>query len=538
MLRQEGIAREPIDDREVVDDMVRRALRRLEGAELDILLNECCFLEEKRLGQSNVAGDVAQLKRLREVRRRLAWANEQELRTIVESIVRGYAAEIHGHFDLGTYANATRALPAGLALVLGKQKPWAVLRQAMGGESSLATRVRCSGAVASFDRLVERGTCVLVPTHLSNLDSPVIGLALHQAGLPPMIYGAGINLFNNWLLSWFMDHLGAYKVDRAKRHKLYKEVLKEYSTMALERRWHSLFFPGGTRSRSGGLERQLKKGLMGTALEAYQRNIQAGVDLPRLYFIPATINYRLVLEAETLIEDHLQEAGRSRYIITDDEFARPERVLQYVRNMLGLDDPIDVVFGSPIDPFGNPVNEDGDSLDPHGRPFDPAGYLLRDGAFVADPQRDRLYTGRLSEAIASAFARETVLYETHILAAAMHRRLEANHPSLDTFRRLLLGPESRTLPHAEVEAEVALVQRALCRLETRGEVRLGHGLADLTPSELRQRGEATFGLYHERCAVHSDSGASVLADPKLALYYANRLAGYSLPPAGPAGMTG
>ena len=45
---------------------------------------------------------------------------------------------------------------------------------------------------------------------------------------------------------------------------LYKEVLKTFSQVILERGMHSIFFPGGTRSRSGAVERKLKLGLAGT----------------------------------------------------------------------------------------------------------------------------------------------------------------------------------------------------------------------------------------------------------------------------------
>jgi glycerol-3-phosphate O-acyltransferase len=59
-------------------------------------------------------------------------------------------------------------------------------------------------------------------------------------------------------------------------------VLKEYSTVLLEHGYHSLFFPGGTRSRSGGVERRLKLGLLGTALAAYQNHLRGGQPQRRL----------------------------------------------------------------------------------------------------------------------------------------------------------------------------------------------------------------------------------------------------------------
>ena len=130
---------------------------------------------------------------------------------------------------------------------------------------------------------------------------------LERAGLPPATYGAGKNLFTNPLLSFFMHNLGAYRVDRRLKHVLYKDVLKAYSCVLIENGYHSLFFPGGTRSRSGGVERRLKLGLAGTGIEAFARTAAQG--RPRkVFFVPSTINYLLTLEAETLIDDFLEDA--------------------------------------------------------------------------------------------------------------------------------------------------------------------------------------------------------------------------------------
>ena len=533
MLRREGIARGPIDDQSVYSDLVERMVRRFDGEDLTVLINDCCFREEKRLGRSKDPEKTAYLQGLRDARRRLAWASPSELEAILRSIVRGYAKEIHGHFDPRLYASATRVAPKGLALLLRKQKPWQLLKRAITGELTLSDRVHSSGELEAFDRLVELGTCILVPTHLSNLDSPVMGLALHSLGLPPMMYGAGINLFSNWLMSYFMDNLGAYRVDREKQHLLYKETLKQYSSLALERRWHSLFFPGGTRSRSGRVESELKKGLLGTGLSAYQNNLRAGREKPRVFFVPATINYHLVLEAATLIEDALQEEGQSRYIITDDEFSRPDRVLQFTRNMLSMSNPIEVVFGRPLDPFGNFVDMDGNSLDPGGSPFDPVGYVGRGGEVIADAQRDREYTCRLADRVQDSFARNTVYFDTHILAAAMHRRLQARNPTLDLYRRLLLGLESRRFTNDEVDAEIGLIRAALVSLHESGRLQLRDEVLNGTPESIRTSALRHFGQYHKTKAVWGRGGACVLDDPRLALYYANRLAGVALPPPGP-----
>src|SRR5438309_484372 len=79
------------------------------------------------------------------------------------------------------------------------------------------------GQGADIARLARTGTLVLVPTHLSNLDSIAIGFALERVALPPVNYGAGKNLFGNPLLAFFMRNLGAYRVDRRVKHDLYKD---------------------------------------------------------------------------------------------------------------------------------------------------------------------------------------------------------------------------------------------------------------------------------------------------------------------------
>jgi glycerol-3-phosphate O-acyltransferase len=528
-VRREGIARGGVVDAEVIDELVERVTRKLSGKNLALLVNEACFTEERRIGKR--AGEADYLRLLRSTRRKLARGSDDDLEDAVEALVRHYAEEIHGHFDVNLYARAPRALPKGLELLLKSQKPWKLFRRKRRG-LNLVDRVRCSGELATIDSLVERGTVVLVPTHSSNFDSPAIGFALHASGLPPVIYGAGINLFTNWLLSYFMDHLGAYKVDRRKTHALYKVCLKEYSTLAIRRRWHSLFFPGGTRSRSGRIERGLKKGLMGTGLEAYKDNLREGRELPRVFFVPATINYQLVLEAETLIDDALKEAGKSRYIITDDEFSRPDKVLSYVWNTLEVDNPIEVVFGAPLDPFGNRVNADGDSLDPTGRPFDPAEYVCRDGDVVEDSQRDRVYTQRLAESISDSFFEHTVLFPCNVVAAAAQRRIEARYPALDLFERLLLTDDERCVPLGELDVEVSLLVDRLRKLAGEGRVRLGGELASGTIGRIREDGVAALGRYHARAAVRVEGETVWVEEPRLALFYANRLVGYPLPEIG------
>lgn len=87
---------------------------------------------------------------------------------------------------------------------------------------------------AFYREAAARGTVVLAPTHQSHMDSIVLGYALYRMGLPPFTYGAGLNLFGNPLLSFFLRHLGACRIDRRKKNALYKAVLKEYAAVSIE----------------------------------------------------------------------------------------------------------------------------------------------------------------------------------------------------------------------------------------------------------------------------------------------------------------
>ena len=156
-----------------------------------------------------------------------------------------------------------------------------------------------------------------------------------------------------------MHNLGAYRVDRRLKHGLYKDVLKAYSCVAHRAGLPLALLPGRARARArAGVERKLKLGLAGTGVEAMARTAARG-QLRKVFFVPATINYLLTLEAETLIDDFLQEEGKHRYIIEDDESTRPGRIAAFMRKLLGLDAGCVVRFCQPLDCFGNGVDEDG-----------------------------------------------------------------------------------------------------------------------------------------------------------------------------------
>jgi glycerol-3-phosphate O-acyltransferase len=312
---------------------------------VEYVLNDLVMHERPRLRVVRPPDVEEDRDRVEKIARALGRrAGEDEFHALLEAQVRAYAEDIAGWFSVPAYHLARQVLRGALSLLLVPQS----LRSPIGLFQELESRVLVEGDATPLRDLAQKGVLILVPTHVSNLDSILVGFALDRYGLPPMCYGGGKNLFTNPVSSWFMTHLGAYKVDRRLRFHLYKEVLKTYSQVLLERGFHSIFFPGGTRSRSGAVEQKLKLGLAGTVLSAYVNTLRrAGPAAKRYFFVPITINLPLTLEAETLVEDHLKEIGKNRYIIDDDEFSRLERIVAFTRKLLTMEQAVEVWVGPP-----------------------------------------------------------------------------------------------------------------------------------------------------------------------------------------------
>ncbi len=505
---------------DIVREVVEREYARKAATEasLELAINDTAFTEIARLegSRKNPA-----LETWRELYRTLGRKPLAEKQAILKRLLETAALDIVGNFDPRVYDFATRMVPYGLSYILRPQHRGPNLT------SRLAERIQATGHVETLRRLAEKGTVILVPTHSSNLDSVVIGYALFELGLPPFTYGAGKNLFTNFLLSFFMQNLGAYKVDRRLTYTLYKDVLKAYSTVLLERGYHSLFFPGGGRSRSNAVESKLKLGLMGTGLAAYINNLKAGKPNPEVYIVPATINYHLVLEAETLIDDQLQKVGKSRYIIEDDESAQARRVWDFVRQMLKLDMSMVIQFGEPLDPFGNRVDENGVSRDMRGRPIDLRKYVEVDGVPEHRAQRDAEYTRELGAAIVESYRKNTVVLVTPLVAFALFELAKRDHPHLDLFQLLRL-PEDTTIPLATLYETLDSLRARLRELADRGGLLLGPDVMRLSTEAIVEKALKIFGMYHKRPLAVREGSAVRLVDLKVLLYYHNRLTGYGL----------
>ncbi|MAE71343.1 MAG: hypothetical protein CME06_12860 [Gemmatimonadetes bacterium] len=490
---------------------------------LEFLLNDAVFNEVARYERVKTRHGKRQLARWLALRRQLPRRDRHWIESQAWKLVRYHTRDIAGNFNPRVYGFAGRVLPFILAALLNAGSLDRKLRMFRG----LRTRASVGGDIENLRGLAEKSTLIFVPTHSSNLDSLVLGWALYDLGLPPVTYGAGKNLFSNRAFTFFMHNLGAYRVDRRLRFRLYKETLKDYSQVLLERGYHSLFFPGGTRSRSNIIERHLKLGLLGTAFPAQVARLKQNIPSALIVIVPVTLSYALVLEAETLIDEHLKREGQQRFIITDDESNRLGKIASFLFHLLRMDSSLHLHFGAPIDLLGNEVDSAGLSHDPRGRPVDLASYFTIDGELREDAKRDQEYTRLLGERLVEIFHRDNTVLPTHLLARAIYQRVRSRFHDEDLYR-FLRRDGTLSIARSQVENDVDSLRELLRGLRDRGDVRLFSNSDRGSASDVVDTALSIFGKHHTRPAVRVEGERLVAADLKLLLFYQNRLEGYRL----------
>ncbi|MFW5967579.1 MAG: 1-acyl-sn-glycerol-3-phosphate acyltransferase, partial [Persicimonas sp.] len=530
------------DDREhIVSETCRRTYsdvladsRQSEDGGVEYLLNEAAYEEVERMRvYQGPEEEVYPISWWRDVSRRLGEMSESEKRDILREVTRSYAEDIAGKFDPRVYKLATGALPLGLGMLFKaqdlKELPGGIvhLRKAFRHLRDLSERVVVEGDVETLRHLAQRGTLVVVPTHSSNMDSILMGWTLYESGLPPVTYGAGKNLFTNPLTSFFMNNLGAYKVDRRIKHSLYKRLLKTYSQVLLERGYHSLFFPGGTRSRSNMVEDHLKLGLLGTAIEAYTNNLLNHDRNGPIYICPVTINYNLVLEAESLIHDHLQREGGRRYFLEDDEFNQISKIVRFALNTMEMSSTTVIRYGEPMDPFGNRVDRHGESYDRRGRRVDPTDFVRSavSGRICHDEPRDRVYTRHTGERVSRAFRENTVLMPTNVVAFTLFELLRRKFPRWDVYKLLRLATGEVIAWH-RIKRALGEVLDELAAREEAGDLRLSRFIHNSGCEAVLEEGLDYLHTYHVPAPVERLMNGVVLHKLDLIYYYGNRVRTY------------
>lgn len=442
---------------------------------------------------------------------------------ILNKILDFYGKEMVANFKPSTFRFAQKALPYIYSRLINSFPQ--ALYKIFSSTDRLYDRMKISGDLDHLRKLEKMGTVIVVPTHYSNLDSPTIGLSLNNIGLSGFTYGAGINLFTIKSLSKFMHNIGAYKVDRRRKHKLYLETLKSYSTVALTEGVNSLFYPGGSRSHSGMLEEKLKLGLLGTALDAQRINLQDG-NKKKIFIIPVTLNYHYVLEAKKLIESHLKNEGKEDYL--EDENATPFGLIKRTYKVITSNPGMTVSFAPALDVFGNKVDEQGESISKIGNKVDIADYFKLNGSIIRDVQRDQQYTQILGERIIREFKENTVVLSSNLVAYVAFQIIRKRFKQFTVFEILSLPKDETTVSEIEFKIVLDRIRDRLKILEEDKKIILSSDL-DLPTEELMNIGIKKVGSSHPTYVLRKNNkGVISTRSMKLLYYYHNKLNNYGL----------
>jgi len=445
---------------------------------------------------------------------------------ILQRIVHRYASEIAGNFKPNSYRLAREVIKFWFSRLLNGarvKKFGAIFRN----QYTLRDKIHIVGKVKMIRKLARQGTVVMVPTHFSNLDSILIGWVIHAMGLPAFIYGAGLNLFNIKIIAYFMNSLGAYKVDRRKKNLPYLETLKMYSNLAIQKGAHSLFFPGGTRSRSGMLEKQLKLGLLSTAIEAQRSLYNMEGEHRKIFVVPVTLNYHFVLEAPDLIEDYLHVKGQDRYFPEQDKYGSFQ-LIKFLIKFFANRSNISVSIGPGLDVMGNYVDENGNSLDAHGRVIDTKDYFISSGQLTIDRQREDEYTRMLSQRIVTEYHKINRVFASHLVSFIAFEMWQKKYHQLDLFNLLRLPEEDLELDYLEFKTVFKRLRKQIFLLKEQDKINYASHLKGNSDVVIN-RGVDNVGVFHlNRPLLKNKKGNIITKDLSLLYYYHNRLVGYDL----------
>lgn len=453
-------------------------------------------------------------------------SDRTQTESILKKILKRYANEIVGNFEPRVFKTVQKFLPYIFSFFLNS-KISNYFTSFWSKKKPFYEKFKITGDFDLIRNLSKKGTIVVVPTHFSNTDSPIIGWALNSIGLEAVTYGAGINLFGTQPLSFLMGNLGAYKIDRRKKNKIYLEILKTYSQIAIQKGTPSLFFPGGTRSRSGSLESKLKLGLLSTAVEAQQENfIQDG---KKIFIVPVVINYHFNVEASSLVQQHLKEEGKEKFVSENFEYSSTYKILKFIKQISTSNTELVISFGKPMDALGHNVDMEGQSISPSGKSFDIKGYYEIENKIVRDEQRNFEYTKILGGKIVESFRKYNTVLSSPLVCFVLFQMIQKKHRKLSFFELLLLPKDDRIIDFNEYINNLRIIKEKLIEFKEQEKLLLSETIESEDLEAILKNGIENVNLFSSKKIIFLDSEGNLNSeDLKLLYFYHNRLKGYGL----------
>ena len=445
---------------------------------------------------------------------------------VLQKIITRYAEEILGDFKPKTFKFVRKLTTWIFKLLLN---PFKKSGQGFfwGDKSDVLDRIRIEGPIEDIRALFDKGTVVVLPTHFSNLDSLSVGYAIDMlAGLPFFSYGAGLNLYDYELFAYYMSRIGTYKIDRRKRNPIYRKTLDLFSTVGIQEGLNSIFYPGGTRSRTGAIEQKLKFGLMNTIIDSQNEFYIKGIDR-KIIIVPLVTSYHFVLEADGLVDQYLKKTGKENYFDKITKKSVSMKRFRFLKRLFGRGSEMTMSFGQPIDIFGHQIDKEGRSIK-DGRPIEIRDYFRSGDNLTKDVQRNRVYSRYLADAVVESYMRENVVLTSHVAAFVVYQMFEKQYPNLDLYALLALPEEYLDLPIDRVCEQIEKVMKRLEELRTIGQVKLSSEVTSLSPGELLSDAVEQINSYHFHQPIRLKNGNVQSESLKLLYFCHNRLYGYKL----------
>jgi len=452
---------------------------------------------------------------------------EEAEQAILRRIINRYSEEIVGNFIPRAFMFSRIFLTSFFKRIFSSYFADGSWR--WGSKKALQERIRIKGDLDRIRTLFQKGTVVILPTHYSNLDSIMVGYSIDtNVGLPSFSYGAGLNLFNVELVGYFIDRLGAFRVDRRKKNPIYLECLKSMTTISVKEGVNCLFFPGGTRSRSGETETKLKLGLISSVIEAQRLHLENN-DGKKVFIVPLNIGYHFVLEASHLIDQHLQSIAREKYKRSRIKGPTISSILHFIRDIYSKSSEVYMSFGDPLDVFGNRVDAEGVSYDKFGHNIDLSDYFQLDRKMTSNSQREGIYARLLGEAVVHSYRKFNVILSTNVLAFAAFHSLYAEVGDQGLLALINQRKKKYVIDPSDFENRVILLFNRITEMAGKGEVTLSdESWEDV--SALTAEGLTKIGMYHMKEVLKKDKkgGELYCEDIRLLYFYHNRLTNYGL----------
>lgn len=518
---------------ERLNDYITTQLLAHHGHNLQELISKAVFMENQRIKLTPWKIDPPDEKEYwKSIAADLETAagredREEAEQAILRRIINRYSEEIVGNFIPRAFMFSRIFLTLFFKRIFSSYFADGSWR--WGSKKALQERIRIKGDLDRIRTLFQKGTVVILPTHYSNLDSIMVGYSIDtNVGLPSFSYGAGLNLFNVELVGYFIDRLGAFRVDRRKKNPIYLECLKSMTTISVKEGVNCLFFPGGTRSRSGETETKLKLGLISSVIEAQRLHLENN-DGKKVFIVPLNIGYHFVLEASHLIDQHLQSIAREKYKRSRIKGPTISSILHFIRDIYSKSSEVYMSFGDPLDVFGNRVDAEGVSYDKFGHNIDLSDYFQLDGKMTSNSQREGIYARLLGEAVVHSYRKFNVILSTNVLAFAAFHSLYAEVGDQGLLALINQRKKKYVIDPSDFENRVILLFNRITEMAGKGEVTLSdESWEDV--SALTAEGLTKIGMYHMKEVLKKDKkgGELYCEDIRLLYFYHNRLTNYGL----------